>query len=116
MGIVSRRQAGPDVQELPDAIPGSQPVHRIDQEPAGEPGDQRQGRHDLQYLLRCLAVGGEVVLAAYPVVPHPGRIRHAGVEVRQFAAPHGGLVRRPALRHSDIPLSAGCHPRRCATA
>jgi hypothetical protein len=99
VGVVGRRQAGPDIEELPDALAIRQLVHRVDQEQPRGPGDQRQGRHHVEHLLGRLPVGGEIVLAAQPVVPHPRRVRHGGVEGRQLAVPAGGR----ALGHEVKP-------------
>ena len=64
VGVVSRRQAGADVEELPDAIAFRQAAHRVGQEQPGEPGDQRHRQHDLEDAFGGGPVGGEVVLAA----------------------------------------------------
>jgi hypothetical protein len=97
VGVVGGGQAGADVEELADAVFGRQLVHRVDQEQARGPSDQRHGRHRLEDPFGQLAVGGEVILAAQPVVPHAGRVRHAGIERRQLAAIGPGRWR--ALRH-----------------
>jgi hypothetical protein len=72
-------QAGPDVDELPDAA-----SRHVADGPAEElpvlPGHLRRDRMDRQHLLGQLAVGREVVLPAEPVVPHPRDIRPGGVE------------------------------------
>jgi hypothetical protein len=83
VGVVRHGQADADVEELADAVLAREPLHRLDQEQPRGPGDQRHGRHDFQDPFGGHAVGGEVILAAEPVVPHPGRGRHAGVEGRK---------------------------------
>jgi hypothetical protein len=97
MGVVGGGQAGADVEELADAVFGRQLVHRVDQEQPRGPGDQRQGGHRLEDSFGRFPVGGEVVFTAQPVVPHPRRVGHAGVEGRQLAAIGPGRWR--VLRH-----------------
>ena len=86
VGVVRRRDAGPDIQELADlAVPG-QEAHRPGEErpvgPCGQP-DLREG---LDRLLARGPVGGEVVLPAEPVVVHPGDVRHARVDRQRRTA------------------------------
>ena len=59
VGIARRRQAGPDVQELPDARPGGEVMHGRGEERAAGPGDHPHDRHDLENILSCRPVGGE---------------------------------------------------------
>jgi hypothetical protein len=83
VGVVRGRDAGADVEELPDAgLPGQVP-HRPGQELAVGLHRLRQLRIRLQGQLARLAVGGEVVLAAEPVVVDPCRVRPAGVDARR---------------------------------
>jgi len=84
MGVVGGGQPGSDVQELADAR-GRQLVHRGDQEAPQHLGDDRQRGHRLQHVIPGFTVSTEVVLAADPVVPHAGRVRHAGVKAGKLA-------------------------------
>src|SRR6185437_13173773 len=66
--------AGTDVEELPDAGVVGQVGHRtLHERPVGPDvaHDRRPGRH---HRLAGRPVGGEVVLAAQPVVVDPGRV------------------------------------------
>jgi UDP-N-acetylmuramoyl-tripeptide--D-alanyl-D-alanine ligase len=91
------RQAGPDVDELPDAA-----ARHVADGPAEElpvlPGHLCRERVDRQHLLRQLPVGREVLLAAQPVIPHPGDVRPGRVERlhRQFPP----FVARPIMLHA----------------
>jgi len=79
--VARGRQAGADVQELPDPGPRRQVPDRPAQErPVGpsQPDDVREHRHD---LVADLTVGLVVVLAAQPVIPDPGGMRDRGVEL-----------------------------------
>jgi len=81
--VVVRRQAGPDVQELPYPGLASQVTHRACQErPVGAHRGNRFGE-GLDGGLRGLPVHCEVVLAAQPEVEDPGRVRHADIEPGQ---------------------------------
>src|SRR6266496_4214514 len=79
--------AGPDVEELPDPGRACQEAHRPDQEGALGPRGLGQVRELPADLLAGGFVGGEEVPAAEPVVPHPGRVRHAHVESGRRRAP-----------------------------
>ena len=80
VGVVRGRDAGADVEELPDPGLGGQEPHH--------PGEERAvGSHrgddagvGLDHRVAGRAVGGEVVLAAQPIVMHPGAVGHAGVD------------------------------------
>ena len=93
MGVVRGRDAGADVEELPDPGLGGQEPHH--------PGEERSvGAHrgddagvGLEHRVAGRAVGGEVVLAAQPIVMHPGAVGHAGID----DAP-GAAVSVPARR------------------
>jgi hypothetical protein len=81
--VARGRDAGPDVEELADAGLG-------DQEPHGPAHERPLGPHlgpDRRDLpgdgLAHGPVRGEVVLAAQPVVVHPGRLGHVGVDLRR---------------------------------
>jgi hypothetical protein len=84
MGVVLGRDAGADVQEL--AQPGlvGQVAHGAAEElPVGaDAGDDERVVGDRG--LGGLPVGGEVVLAAQPVVVDAGRVGHVGVERGRF--------------------------------
>ena len=81
VGVVRARNAGAHVEELPDArLPGQVP-HRAGQELAVAPYRQGQLGVGLQDEFGRLAVGGEIVLAAEPVVIHPRRVNVTTGEV-----------------------------------
>ena len=74
----------------------------VDEERPDGPGDRRQGRHRRLYPAGGFPVGGEMVLAAHPVVPHAGRARHGGVEPTQpFGQIAGFIIRRPVCHPCD---------------
>ncbi len=80
VGVVGGRQARADVEELAYAL-------LLDQVPHGAREELAAGARLVQLLgvvreelVARLAVGLEVVLAAQPVVPDPGGMRHGGVE------------------------------------
>jgi hypothetical protein len=64
VGVVRRRNAGADIEELPDSCFVGQVADRPGQERPVRPDPEPQARRDGQYPLSCLAVGGEIVLAA----------------------------------------------------
>src|SRR5579863_432936 len=77
--VVRRGNAGADVEELGDPGLASQEAHDPGEErPVGPDrlDDPRVRGHD---RVPRRAVGGEVVLAAEPVIVHAGAVRHAGV-------------------------------------
>jgi hypothetical protein len=99
--VVSRGKAGADVEELPDARLARQVADRAGQErPVGAHG-QGQVRVRLQRPVTGLPVGGEMVLAAQPVVIDPGDMRDAGVE--------DGRFRGRFLARRVEPLLLACH-------
>ena len=126
MHVGAGGQAGTEVEELRDALPGREP-HRAAQERAVGPRD----RGDLGELLgdrvRGGPVGGVVVLLLEPVAVHAGDIRLGGGEAglrgcRQVPARFEGLpqlgdlagddrVRAHALVPAarDVPGPAGSH-------
>ena len=55
-------------------------VHDVDEKPARPAGGLRHGWEPGDDSITRLAVGGEVVLAAKPVVPNPARIWNARVK------------------------------------
>ena len=82
VGVVDRRQAAADVEELADPGLAGQVADGAVQElpvAAGQVGNR--GIH-LPQLLAELAVDREVVLAAQPVVPDPRRMRDHRVQAR----------------------------------
>jgi hypothetical protein len=74
VGVVGGGQAGADVQELADAGLAGQVADGTGQKRPGGAGDVDDPGEGLTKLLGDLAVGGEVVLAAQPVVPDSGRV------------------------------------------
>jgi hypothetical protein len=98
VGVVRGRQPGADVEELPDAGVRGQVPHGPAEELAVGAGGQPQVRHEHEGLLGRLAIGGEVVLPAEQVVPEPGRVSHAGVNL-------GGRLSvgdRRAVGHGEV--------------
>jgi len=98
-------QAGADIQELPDAGLADQVRDHTAQERPRHLGhlhDLREGRPD---LLTEPAVGGEVVLPAQKVVPHPGRVRPVGVQPAQqrLTGDRCGPAVRVLLAHGLYP-------------
>jgi hypothetical protein len=82
MGVIRGGQAGADVQELPDPRLDGQVADRPGQERPGRAGDHGDTGKDLQVLIARCPVDRVVVLAAQPVVPDPGRMRHRVVDTR----------------------------------
>jgi hypothetical protein len=66
---------------------GGQVADRAGEEPALHPGDVRDAGERLHDQVTGRAVGREVVLAAEQVVPDPGRMRLAGVELGRHPRP-----------------------------
>jgi hypothetical protein len=98
--VVGGRQTGADVQELADPCLADQIPDRAQQKrpgTAGRAGHVRERRDD---PVTSLAVDGIVVLATQPVVPDPGRMRHACVDLRPFLAGGGRTVGHGTLLHS----------------
>jgi hypothetical protein len=111
VSVVGRGQAGADVQELPDAGLGGQVVHRAAEElalraDAGQ--DRRVCRDD---LLGSLAIGGEVVLPAQPVVVDPGDVSRADVDPgrRGVVGFGGNPVLGLRLGHARLPCRPQAH-------
>ena len=99
--VVAGGDPGADVQELADAGLGGQVPGRPAEEGAVGAHPEPQARRRGQHALGGLPVGGEVVLAAEPVVVDPGRVRHAGVQASDAFC----LGARPALcLGHDTPL------------
>src|SRR5919198_214577 len=81
VGIVGGGQAGADVQELGDPRLADQVADRAAQERPVGPGQGDDVREHIGDPVTDRAVDRVVVLAAEPVVPDPGRVRHAGVDL-----------------------------------
>ena len=64
MHVARGRQAGPDVEELPDTRLGRQVPDRASEERAVLAGRDADGGVGRQDLVRRFAVGGEVILPA----------------------------------------------------
>ena len=80
VSVARRRDAGPDVEELPDpSLRGEVPDHPAE-ERAVRVGAGDQLRVDLNRRLSGCPVGGVIVLAAKHVVVNAGLVRHSGVE------------------------------------
>ena len=98
--VVQRRDPGADVEELADAGLADEVVDRPDEE---DPLRAHHGpdRRDLRrQRLGDRPVGGEVVLAAEPVVVDPGRLRHRRVDLRVVLLRTARLC---VLRHERLP-------------
>ena len=80
VGVTRGRDAGADVQELPDPLIGGQVAHRAGQEGPGRADRCHQAGEDGHCFLTRAAVGGEVVPPAEPVVLDPGDVGHAGID------------------------------------
>jgi len=74
MGIVRRRQPGPDIQELAPARLASQIAHGPAQELAVLPRLLPDVRQQFGDAVAYFAVDLVIVLAAEPVIPDPGRV------------------------------------------
>jgi hypothetical protein len=74
------RDAGPDVQELRDAPFRGQVADGAVEEAAVGDGNVADFGSDGQDLVRNLAVGLPVILAAQVIVVHPGRVRPGDVD------------------------------------
>ncbi len=80
MRVINCRQPGPDIEELADSRVSRQVPHRAHKEPPGRERDIHDlGQHG-ESLITGLPVDGVVVLAAQPVIPDPGRMRHRSVD------------------------------------
>jgi hypothetical protein len=106
------RDAGAEVEELPDPqLPGKEahgPTHEAAVLQDADADAWEHGRDRLPGV----AVGGEVVLAAKPVVVSAGRMGHRGVDLRR--KPARIVLDRPetAVRHAAPPAGPPC----CSTA
>jgi hypothetical protein len=88
VGVVRGRDAGADVEELPNAGLGRQVAHRATQERTVRAHGEDQVRIGLESLVARVPVDLVIVLAAQPVVVHPGHVGHAGVQLRRCAFCH----------------------------
>jgi hypothetical protein len=94
--------AGPDVEELPDAGLASQvPDGPAEKRPVG-PHDGPDVRVDRDYRTGRVLVGPEVMAVAQPVVVHPGDVRLRGVDPRRDPARFHGHRHLP----SGLPRSS----------
>jgi hypothetical protein len=97
VGVACGRDAGADVEKLPDPrLPGEVADNPAQEGPVG-PGREAHFRGDLEHGIDGGPVGRIVVLAAQQVVVDPGLVGHAGVERRpagRFRTRHGCLVPR----------------------
>src|SRR5690348_296636 len=80
MGVIDRRQTGPDIQVLADPCLDSQVPDDPHEELAGGTGDVDDLGQHRDRLLTGLAVDRIVVLTAQPVVPDAGRMWHRSVD------------------------------------
>jgi hypothetical protein len=86
VGVIRRRDAGTDIEELPDPRLSRQETHRPAEEcPIRADPNGRQAGIGLQDFIADFTVGGEIVLPAKQVVIYPGLVRDAGVDVRRLA-------------------------------
>jgi hypothetical protein len=81
VGVVGRRQAGADVEELADPGLAGQVADGADEELAGAAGDLDDLGEGGTELVAGVAVDRVVVLATQPVVPDPGRVRHTAIDL-----------------------------------
>ena len=85
MGVLSGRQPGADIQELPDpCFPGEELDGPAQECPVG-PDTRQDVRVVPDGKLTGFPVGFVVVLATEPVVIDPGRVSHGDVERRRFS-------------------------------
>jgi len=104
VGVVGGRQAGADVEELADAGLTGQVADRTGEEGPGGAGVLDDGREDGTDLVANPLIGGEVVLAAQPVVPDPGTVRDP-VSSLEISSSLG--MAEPSVICAPFRLSAG---------
>nr|WP_255276805.1 hypothetical protein [Actinomadura madurae] len=104
--VLPGRQPRPEVEELADPGRGGVPHRPAEEGPVQPDAPDDPPRGDLHDALGGLPVGGEVVLAAEPVVVHPGHVGGAGVECR--GDPVRGVGHRVMIGHRP---SRGNRPR-----
>jgi len=103
MGVGRGRQARAHVQELADpGLVGHVQDDPSQERPVGQ-GDIHDPRVDCAELIAGHPVDLVVVLAAEPVVPDPGRVRHRGVD----RGPGGLALRRGMLVSHGNPSGLG---------
>ena len=86
MHVRAARQTAADIEELAD--PGiAQESHRAHHELAITAHGVQDLRHRPQHLLGRCPVGAEAILAAQPVVIHPGRVSDIRADIRRNPAP-----------------------------
>jgi len=95
VGVVRRRDPGADVEELPDPGLGGEEPHDPGQERPVGPHRHDDPRIGRDHRVTGGAVGREVILAAQPVVMHPGAVGHLGVKGLPVV---GGDVGPPGAR------------------
>ena len=78
--VARRRDAGAEVEELPDPGVGGEVADGAAEERPVRPRAEGQVRPGLERRVGGGPVGGVIVLAAEQVVIHPGVVRDAGVE------------------------------------
>jgi hypothetical protein len=88
MGVVGSRQPRTDVQELAHSYRTCEVPDRPPQEGTVCPGLGDDARKHGGYPVASLPVDGIVVLAAEPVVPDPGRMRHRRVDRTRLVSSH----------------------------
>jgi hypothetical protein len=81
VGVLRGRHAGADVEELPDAGVADQVGDSPFEERTGRPRHYGDVGVETGELVADLAVDLEVVVAAEPVVPDPGRMWDVGLEL-----------------------------------
>jgi hypothetical protein len=108
VGVVGGRQAGADVQELANLGLTGQVADGAGEELPGGPCDVDDFGEDLAILVTGGPVHRVVVLAAQPVVPDPGRVRHRGVDLGWC---RGLAGRGGAVCHGKHPRFAWCRGR-----
>jgi hypothetical protein len=86
MGVFRGGQPGADVQELPHPPLGGQVTHGTPQKSTIRAYAVTQARQQPLELVAGRPVGGEVVLAAQPVVVATSRVRHRAVDRREAHA------------------------------
>jgi len=80
MSVVGGGQSSTDVEELADAQVGGQVLHDAGEKQPDAAGDLDHDRHGGEDIFGSPPVGGEIVLAAQPVVVDARRVSHGGVE------------------------------------
>jgi hypothetical protein len=81
VGVVDRRQAGADIEELMDSHLTGKVRHGTDEKSSALAGSIHDSRKELANPVTGLAVDSVVVLTAQPVVPDPGRVWHPSVDL-----------------------------------